>query len=146
MITGCRAARSMTTDLVLDALEIGIWKRQAYTGFEGDSFSRRFEEAGFGWATDKIGRFYGDSGIRLRARDLANFGQLYLDGGRWHGQQLVPETGCARPQPASSLPAMAGSGGMSMPGSICFRSPWHRRAAGARGARTAPSGSHPVTA
>jgi putative transposase len=28
MITGWRAARSMTTDLVLDALEMGIWQRQ----------------------------------------------------------------------------------------------------------------------
>ena len=28
MITGWRAAKSMTTDLVLDALEMGIWQRQ----------------------------------------------------------------------------------------------------------------------
>jgi transposase InsO family protein len=28
LITGWRAARSMTTDLVLDALEMGIWQRQ----------------------------------------------------------------------------------------------------------------------
>jgi putative transposase len=28
MITGWRAARSMTTDLVLDALEMGVWQRQ----------------------------------------------------------------------------------------------------------------------
>jgi putative transposase len=28
MITGWRAATSMTTDLVLDALEMGIWQRR----------------------------------------------------------------------------------------------------------------------
>src|SRR5829696_9158247 len=28
MITGWRASRSMTTDLALDALEMGIWQRQ----------------------------------------------------------------------------------------------------------------------
>jgi CubicO group peptidase (beta-lactamase class C family) len=34
---------------------------------------------------------YGAFGIRLRARDMANFGQLFLDEGCWNGQQLVPE-------------------------------------------------------
>jgi CubicO group peptidase (beta-lactamase class C family) len=71
---------------------LGVDSEPAYTGFEANyPFSRSFEEAGFGWATDRMGRFYGDSMIRLRARDMASVGQLYLDGGRWNGQQLVPE-------------------------------------------------------
>jgi len=31
----------------------------------------------------------GGSGLFLTARDLAKFGQLYLDGGAWQGQQLI---------------------------------------------------------
>ena len=32
------------------------------------------------------------SGLRLRARDLARFGSVYLHRGAWDGQQIVPET------------------------------------------------------
>jgi CubicO group peptidase (beta-lactamase class C family) len=34
----------------------------------------------------------GGSGLVLRARELLAFGQLYLDGGSWHGHRIVPSS------------------------------------------------------
>lgn len=41
------------------------------------------------WATTPTGLPVGGSGLYLKTRDLAKFGQLYLDGGVWQGQQLI---------------------------------------------------------
>ena len=45
----------------------------------------------FGWAIDRGGVQDGWNGLRLRPRDLARFGQVFLDQGLWHGRQVVPE-------------------------------------------------------
>ena len=42
------------------------------------------------WATDGQGHNLGNTGLRLSARDLVRLGELYLNGGRWEGRQLVP--------------------------------------------------------
>ncbi|MGI8735042.1 MAG: serine hydrolase domain-containing protein [Pyrinomonadaceae bacterium] len=42
------------------------------------------------WVGDLAGMPAAASGLRLRARDLARFGSLYLHGGRWNGKQVIP--------------------------------------------------------
>jgi CubicO group peptidase (beta-lactamase class C family) len=41
------------------------------------------------WPVDPQGYHYGRS-LRLPARELPKFGYLYLNGGRWDGNQLIP--------------------------------------------------------
>lgn len=41
------------------------------------------------WSTSPTGLPVGGSGLFLRTRDLAKFGQLYIDDGIWQGQQLI---------------------------------------------------------
>ena len=43
------------------------------------------------WVGDLAGMPAAASGLRLRPRDLAKFGSLYLHGGRWNGKQIIPE-------------------------------------------------------
>lgn len=48
-------------------------------------------EAGAGWTVDDHGVEQMDAGFHARARDLARFGQLYLDGGAVSGRRVLPE-------------------------------------------------------
>ncbi|MDR2930994.1 MAG: beta-lactamase family protein [Propionibacteriaceae bacterium] len=53
-----------------------------------------FAPMGFGcseWESDEDGIPMGGFGLRLTAYDLTRLGQLYLQGGQWQGQQLVPK-------------------------------------------------------
>lgn len=42
------------------------------------------------WVGNLAGMPAAASGLRLRARDLAKFGSLYLSGGKWNGKQVIP--------------------------------------------------------
>src|SRR5206468_573237 len=43
------------------------------------------------WETSPQGISTGGYGLSVRTEDIARFGQLYLQRGRWQGKQLVPE-------------------------------------------------------
>jgi CubicO group peptidase (beta-lactamase class C family) len=49
-----------------------------------------YQRAGFAWPTDPQGYHLGFAFLKLTARDLAKLGYLYLEGGRWEGQKVVP--------------------------------------------------------
>ena len=54
---------------------------------------RLFEPLGitsYHWWTDPVGRDLGFSGLHVPTEAIAKLGQLYLDGGRWQGEQLLP--------------------------------------------------------
>jgi CubicO group peptidase (beta-lactamase class C family) len=43
------------------------------------------------WLHSPLGVTNASSAIQLRPRDAAKFGNLFVNGGRWHGAQVVPE-------------------------------------------------------
>ena len=43
------------------------------------------------WGTNFQGISLGGYGLRVRTEDIAKLGQLYLQKGRWHGKQLIPQ-------------------------------------------------------
>jgi CubicO group peptidase (beta-lactamase class C family) len=42
------------------------------------------------WETSPQGANTGGWGLRLKTEDMAKFGLLYLQGGKWHGKQVIP--------------------------------------------------------
>lgn len=49
------------------------------------------EIRGYDWEEDPRGINVGGYGLRVRTQDILNFGQLYLQKGKWEGKQLVSE-------------------------------------------------------
>ena len=55
---------------------------------------RLFEPLGIAnpeWGSSSEGYSFGGYGLKLCTEDIAKFGQLYLQRGKWNGKQLVPE-------------------------------------------------------
>lgn len=68
---------------------------QKTTGMRPEDYAqaRLFAPLGitnFTWDTDPGGLNIGGWGLQMTPRDMAKFGYLYLHGGEWNGQQVVP--------------------------------------------------------
>ncbi|MDE2976952.1 MAG: serine hydrolase [Acidobacteriota bacterium] len=78
-------------------------------------FARRhlFDPLGIGpsaWARDRQGIHVGGNNLSLRPRDMLKFGQLYLNRGRWGGEQLLPWQWVDRSTRPAGLAAPRGRG------------------------------------
>lgn len=71
--------RRATGQSLASYLESRIWQR---IGMESDAY----------WLTDGSGMAIAFAGLNAVLRDYARFGQLYLNGGRWEGEQVVPSS------------------------------------------------------
>ena len=70
-----------------------VIERATKTPIEDYARTKLFAPLGikdFEWLGDLAGMPAAASGLRLRARDLAKFGSLYLHGGKWNGTQVLP--------------------------------------------------------
>jgi CubicO group peptidase (beta-lactamase class C family) len=77
------------------------------------------------WRDDPQGITDGGNGLSMTARDAAKLGQLYLNGGRWEGRQIIPEEWVGR----SVTRQAAGS-----PGTGEYGYSWWLKAFGSEGA------------
>jgi CubicO group peptidase (beta-lactamase class C family) len=67
--------------------------RASKTSLQDYARTKLFEPLGITdveWVGDLAGMPAAASGLRLRARDVAKFGSLYLHGGKWNGKQVIP--------------------------------------------------------
>jgi ankyrin repeat protein/CubicO group peptidase (beta-lactamase class C family) len=65
------------------------------SGMENSEFAEKFLFKPIGitnyyWGTDPQGDFDGGAGLAMTPMEMAKFGYLYLNKGRWNGQQVIP--------------------------------------------------------
>lgn len=88
--------RKATGRPVLDFAAENLFSPLGITVERSVSFQSKEEQMAFnqaknisGWVADQAGTHTGAWGLTLSPVDMAKLGQLYLDGGKWNGEQLV---------------------------------------------------------
>ena len=79
------------TLLAVYAMKRALGSETAYREFPRRALFDRIGMRNTLASTDRFGDFIFSSQVYTNARDLARFGLLYLQGGRWHGEQLISE-------------------------------------------------------
>jgi CubicO group peptidase (beta-lactamase class C family) len=67
-----------------------------------------YAKAGFAWPIDPQGFHLTEALLKLRPRDMATFGQLFLQTGHWNGRQVVPAAWVAQASTAQAGKAFPG--------------------------------------
>jgi CubicO group peptidase (beta-lactamase class C family) len=80
------------TLLAIYAMKRALGDPQTYAEFPRRALLDRIGMRNTLVSTDRFGDFVLSSQVYANARDLARFGLLYLQGGKWNGERLVPES------------------------------------------------------
>lgn len=78
------------TNILSRMLRHAIDNDELYWKFPSQELFERLGMTSAVFETDKSGTFVGSSGVLASGQDWARFGQLYLDHGKWNGEQLLP--------------------------------------------------------
>jgi CubicO group peptidase (beta-lactamase class C family) len=79
------------TLLAVYAMKRALGDEQAYLEFPRKALLDRIGMRNTVLSVDRFGDFILSSQVYTNARDLARFGLLYLNGGTWDGERLIPE-------------------------------------------------------
>jgi len=79
------------TLLAIYAMKLALDDPEVYAAFPRKALFDRIGMRNTLASTDRFGDFIFSSQVYTNARDLARFGLLYLQGGSWHGEQLISE-------------------------------------------------------
>ncbi len=79
------------TLLAVFAMKQVLGSEEAYLAFPRQALLDRIGMRNTLISTDRFGDFVLSSQVYTNARDLARFGLLYLNDGRWHGERLIPD-------------------------------------------------------
>ena len=93
------------TLLAVYAMKLALGGADAYAVFPRRALLDRIGMRNTLVSTDRFGDFIFSSQVYTNSRDLARFGLLYQQGGRWHGEQLISEEWIAferTPAPATA--------------------------------------------